>query len=134
FLSADVEWVDYSANRYNFTADVSNQENQQFEREINTAIQRNYQQAMNVKLGAELALDNFRLRGGFNLLGKPEEGATGFNTGLSAGAGVRGKSFFLDFGWRRGQGKGAVSPYESAPVASTEVVTNDFLLTLGFKF
>lgn len=134
FLSADVEWVDYAANRYNFTADVASQDNQQYEREVNSDIQRSYQQAMNVRLGGELVLDEFRLRGGFNLLGKPEEGATGFNTGISAGAGVRGKSFYLDFGWRRGQGKGSVQPYENAPVASTNVVTNDFLMTLGFKF
>ena len=134
FLSADVEWVDYAANRYNFTADVASQDNQQYERAVNSDIQRSYQQAMNVRLGGELVLDEFRLRGGFNLLGKPEEGSTGFNTGVSAGAGVRGKSFFLDVGWRRGQGKGSVQPYENAPVASTKVVTNDFLLTLGFKF
>jgi hypothetical protein len=89
---------------------------------------------MNVRLGGELVLDEFRLRGGFNLLGQPEAGATGFNTGLSAGAGVRGKSFYLDFGWRRGQGVGSVQAYGDAPVASTKVITNDFLMTLGFKF
>lgn len=134
FLSADVEWVDYAANRYNFTADVANQENQLYERQVNSAIQRSYQQAMNVRLGAELALDQFRLRGGLNLLGKPEEGETGFNTGISAGAGVRGESFFLDFGWRRSQGAGSIRPYATASVASTKVVTNDFLMTVGFKF
>lgn len=134
FLSADVEWVDYTANRYNFTADVASQDNQVYEREVNNDIQRSYQQAMNMRFGAELALNDFRLRGGFNLLGKPEEGASGFDTGISAGAGVRGKSFFVDFGWRRGQGKGAVQAYSDAPVASTKVVTNDFLLTVGFKF
>ncbi|MDO8368807.1 MAG: outer membrane protein transport protein, partial [Saprospiraceae bacterium] len=134
FLSADLEWVDYAANRYNFTADVASQDNQQYERAVNADIQRNYQQAMNVRLGGELALDEFRLRGGFNLLGKPEEGVTGFNTGFSAGAGVRGKSFYLDFGWRRGVGKGSVQAYADAPAASAEFVTNDFLLTLGFKF
>lgn len=134
FLSADVEVVDYASNRYNFTADVASQENQQYERAVNSDIQKSYQQALNMRFGAEVVLDKFRLRGGVNLLGKPEKGATGFNTGFSAGAGVRGDSFFLDLGWRRGQGKGSVSPYEGAPVASTNVVTNDFLLTVGFKF
>lgn len=134
FLSADVEWVDYAANRYNFTADVASQDNQQFERAVNTDIQRSYKQAMNVRLGAELALNEFRLRGGFNLLGKPEEGATNFNTAITAGAGVRGKAFYLDLGWRLGQGKGSIQPYADAPLVSTQTVTNDFLLTLGFKF
>jgi hypothetical protein len=134
FISADVEWVDYAASRYNFTSDVASQANQQFERAVNNDIRRSYQQATNIRLGGELVLDDFRLRGGFNLLGKPEEGATGFNTGYSAGAGVRGKSFFLDVGWRRGQGRGSVLAYADAPVADTRVVTNDFLMTLGFKF
>lgn len=134
FLSADVEWVDYSANRYNFTSDVASSSNKEYERQVNNDISRSYRQAMNARLGAELVLDEFRLRGGFNLLGKPEEGATDFNTAFTAGAGVRGKSFFLDFGYRRGKGKGSITPYEGAPEASTSVVTNDFLLTLGFKF
>lgn len=134
FISADVEWVDYASSRYNFTSDVASQANQQFERAVNNDIRRAYQQAANIRLGGELVLDEFRLRGGFNLLGKPEEGATGFNTGFSAGAGVRGKAFFLDVGWRRGQGRGAVLAYADAPVADTKVVTNDFLMTLGFKF
>lgn len=134
FLSADIEWVDYAANEYNFTSDVASQDNQLYEREVNRDIQQAYKQTMNVKLGAEIALDNFRLRGGLNLQGKPEAAESGFNTGISAGAGVRGKSFFLDFGWRTGKGVGSVQPYANAPVASTKVVTNDFLLTLGFKF
>lgn len=134
FLSADFEWVDYASNRYNFTADVASQDNQQYERQVNGDIQRSYQQAMNMRFGGELVLDEFRLRGGFNLLGKPEDGATDFNTAVTAGAGVRGKSFYLDLGWRHGKGKGSVQAYADAPVANTTTVTNDFLLTLGFKF
>jgi hypothetical protein len=134
FLSADVEVVDYSNNRYNFTADVPSQDNEDIERSVNRAIQTQYKQALNVRMGAELALDNFRLRTGLNLLGKPQEGEEGFNTAFSAGAGVRGESFYLDFGWRRYVGKGLVQPYSDAPVATTENVTNDILLTLGFKF
>lgn len=134
FLSADVEWVDYAANRYNFTADVASSSNKEYERQVNNDITRSYRQTMNARLGAEVVLDEFRLRGGFNLLGKPEESATDFNTAITAGAGVRGKSFFLDFGWRRGKGIGSIRPYDGAPEAETSVVTNDFLLTLGFKF
>ncbi len=134
FLSADVEFVDYSANRFNLTSDVASQENQQFERALNNTIQRNYHQSMNVRLGGELAIEKFRLRGGFNLLGKPEEGATDFNTAITAGIGVRGEAFFLDLGWRRGQGDGSVQAYGKGPVADTKVVTNDFLMTVGFNF
>lgn len=134
FISADVEVVDYTNNRYNFTADVPSQQNEADERAVNSEIQKAYKQAINMRLGAELALDNFRLRGGLNLLGKPQEGEDGFNTAFTAGAGVRNNNFYLDLGYRRYVGKGLVQPYAGAPIASTENVTNDILLTLGFKF
>jgi hypothetical protein len=47
---------------------------------------------------------------------------------------VRNKSFYLDLGWRHYTGKGSVLPYANAPIASTDNITNDILLTLGFKF
>lgn len=134
FLSADVEIVDYSSNRYNFTADIPSQQNEADERDANRIIQSTYKQALNMRFGAELALENFRLRGGLNLLGKPQEGEDGFNTAFTAGAGVRNESFYLDLGWRRYMGKGLVQAYGGGPVAATDNITNDILLTLGFKF
>lgn len=134
FLSADVEWVDYSASRFNFTSDIPNADNQRYEREVNNAIRRSYQQAMNLRLGAEVVLGEFRVRGGYNMYGKPLEGTEGFNSAISAGAGIRGESFFLDLAWRHGQGTGSVLAYAGGPVADSKFKTNDFLLTLGFKF
>lgn len=134
FISADVEVVDYSNNRYNFTDDVPSQANESQERAVNRSIQTAYQQAINIRVGGELALDNFRLRAGLNLLGKPQAGETGFNTAYTAGAGVRNKSFYLDLGWRRYMGSGLVQPYATAPIATTNNITNDILLTMGFKF
>lgn len=135
FLSADVEVVDYSASRYNFTADVSSTDNEREERKVNLEIQEAFRQVVNLRLGGELALDNFRLRGGFNLLGKPGADQTGFNTAYTAGFGVRGDSFFLDVGYRLSKGAGSVAaPYFDAPVADTDNTTSDVLLTVGLKF
>ena len=134
FLSADVEVVDYSANAFNLTADVASADNQEFERGLNQRIQRDYRQTTNIRVGGEVALDNFRLRAGVNLLGKPEAGATGYNMAYTAGAGVRGESFYLDLGYRLAKGKGAIRPYADAPVATTDNTSNEVLLTVGFKF
>ena len=134
FLSADVEWVDYGANRYNLTSNAATTENELYERELNQDIQRKYQQAMNIRVGGEAAIENFRLRAGVSLNGKPEEGADGFNAAYSAGVGVRGESFFLDLGYRRYTGKSSVLPYDGAPTAVTENTSSDVVLTLGFKF
>jgi hypothetical protein len=134
FLSADVEWVDYGANTFNLTADVSNTANELAERDLNNTIQKNYQRAMNVRAGGELAIENFRFRAGVNLQGKPEKGENGFNMAYTAGAGVRGESFYLDLGWRRYTGEGSVRPYVGAPVATTDNAATDLVMTLGFKF
>ena len=134
FLSADVEVVDYSANAYNLTADVNNTDNKLAERDLNAEIQRAYRQTANIRVGGEVALDDFRLRAGVNLLGKPQVNATGFNTAYTAGAGIRGESFYLDLGYRFSRGKGSVTPYFGAPSAATTNINNELLLTLGFKF
>ncbi|MEO6039837.1 MAG: hypothetical protein ABIQ93_15590, partial [Saprospiraceae bacterium] len=128
------EVVDYSANAFNFTADVNSAENKQAERELNNDIQKAYRQTTNIRVGGEVALDDFRLRAGVNLLGKPEANQTGFNMAYTAGAGIHGESFYLDLGYRFSKGKGSVTPYTSAPVATTTNTNNELLLTLGFKF
>lgn len=136
FLSAEVEWVDYSANRYNFTADMANAGNQEAEQRENSQIQLDFEPKMNVRVGGEAALDNFRLRAGVNLLGKPYAADNGFNMGYSAGVGVRGESFYLDLGYRLRVGQGDVSAYQGwgATVARTDNKVSDILLTVGFKF
>lgn len=134
FINADLEWLDYGANRYNFTSNVSSNDNQALEREVNNEIQRNYQSAMNVRVGGELALDQFRLRAGVNLNGDPTEGESGFNTGFSFGGGIHTGSFFIDMAYRRFTGEGQVKANATAPTAVTESRTGDLSLTLGFKF
>ena len=134
FLSAEVEWVDYSANRYNFTSDVADINNQKAEQDINSDIQRKFEPKVNVRLGGEAALDNFRLRAGVNLLGKPYAEDQGFNMGYTAGVGVRSESFYLDLGYRLRIGEGSVSPYGGAPEVTTDNKVSDIILTVGFKF
>jgi hypothetical protein len=134
FISADVEFVDYTYNRFNFTADIPSSDNERQERAVNQQIKQTYQQAMNLRFGAELAIQKLRLRGGVNMLGKPQDGQDGYNMAYSGGIGVRGDAFYLDLGYRRYTGSGSVSPYAGAPVATTEVVNNDLLLTVGIKF
>lgn len=134
FISADVEWLDYGGNRYNFTHDVPTNENELLEREVNGEIQRTYGTAMNIRVGGELALDQFRFRAGLNLNGDPEEGEDGYSTAFSVGAGVRFESFFIDMAYRRTTSESGVTANVGAPTALTDQAMNDVSLTLGFKF
>lgn len=134
FLSADVEIVDYSAAHFNLTSDIASTENQQYERDLNDAIQRNYKQAVNLRFGAEGAIDILRLRAGLNLIGKPGANDSGFNTAYSFGIGVRPDDFFVDLGMRIASGKSSVTPPYSATLVATDASKTEVMLTVGFKF
>lgn len=136
FVSGDVEWVDYSAARFNLTSDVSSTGNQQLERDLNNGIQRNFKPTVNYRVGGELVLDVFRLRAGYSLNGKAADGEDGFNTAWSAGVGVRGKSAYLDLGYRRATVDGSVQSYAAsdAPEAKTKAKFSNILVTVGVKF
>lgn len=140
FLSADVELVDYSANRYDFTADVPDSDNRALEQEVNSDITREYRQAVNLRFGGEYVLDVFRLRAGLNLLGDPVEGSTGFRKIWSVGGGVRGKAggvgegFFIDMAYRRSSGEGSIRAYSGGPSASLDTRRGELLMTLGVRF
>ncbi|MDX2280231.1 MAG: hypothetical protein NW218_11630 [Saprospiraceae bacterium] len=133
-FSADIEVVDYSANNFNLTADNTSVENQQYERDLNREVQRAYKQAINLRFGTQISIANFRIRGGVNMLGKPEENQDGFNMAYSGGLGVRGDAFYIDLGYQRYLGNGSVQAYASAPVANTETSKSNIVLTLGLKF
>lgn len=134
FVSADVEWVDYSGARYNFTPRTANIALKEQERQVNNQIRRRYEGAVNARLGAEVVLSVFRLRGGVSLLGKPEAGEEGFNIGYSGGIGVRSRGFFLDLGVRTAASAGTVVPYVNGPMVSTRGRFTDVVLSVGFKF
>lgn len=134
FVSADVEWVDYSSSRYNFDPNAPNSSFALQEREVNNQIQRNYRTATNLRFGAEWALENFRLRGGANLLGRPGADETGFDTAITGGVGVRVEGFYIDLGYRHFVSDGSLTAYNGAPIASLDNRNNEFLLTFGFKF
>lgn len=134
FLSADLEWVDYSAARYNFTPRTANTGLKEQERQVNANIRRQYEGTMNLRLGGEWASSIFRLRAGIALLGKPQANQSGFNVSYSGGVGVKAQGFFLDLGVRTTGGSGTVLAYNGGPLVSTQNRTTDILLSIGFKF
>jgi hypothetical protein len=137
FLSADIEMVDYSNSRFNLTANVSNNETQLAERELNADLRKVYKQAVNMRLGGEYALGKLRLRGGVNLLGNPIEGETEVKMAYTAGIGVRSDNYYVDLGYRHSNSKGTISPYADTvnqPIADLKSQGNEFLMTVGFRF
>ena len=92
FISADVDWVDYSSARLS-----SNDFN---EGPDNQVIQNLYGSTVNYRFGAEGKLQNWRVRGGYAHQGDPFVDNSGFNQStqqLSGGIGVQFDALRVDF-------------------------------------
>ena len=136
FLSADVEWADYSKANFDFGKAYIPEHTV-----INNDIAAKYKSAVNARFGGEYVYDIFRFRGGVGLSTSPRTDKDFVNMTYSLGAGLRGQSFFMDFGWQTRAQKENYTPYkvvESQANVEQKVtnayVFNDFLLTFGVKF
>jgi len=139
FVSADVEYVNYGGANFNLTSDSENPEDAAFEEELNGQIEEQFQSALNVRVGGELALNIFRLRGGIGLLGAPEAfNEADFIYNYSLGAGLRLQNFFLDAAYTLQQTDNTYVPYFTTDAPQQAVATTTYdsrlLFTLGFKF
>jgi long-subunit fatty acid transport protein len=140
-LSFDYEYVDYSKSKIRGDDDPFS--------DINGIIQKNYRQTGNFKLGGELKLDEFSLRGGYGFYGSPFYSGH-FNKkadtqSYSFGVGYRGESMFVDFGYIAfiTKSKYRLYSYEGQvnntwvvfdELADIDTKLNRFVLTVGFKF
>ena len=136
FLSADVEWADYSKANFGYDKQYISDQNA-----VNNDITTRYKSAVNARFGGEYAYDIFRLRAGIGLNTSPRTDKDFVNMTYSAGAGLRGKSFFMDLGWQIRSQKENYTPYKlvesqanQEQKVTTAYVFNDFLLTFGIRF
>ena len=133
FISADVEYIDYSnsslsSNDFSTSAD-------------NRTIEALYTSVVNFRVGGEYRYDVFRFRGGLGYYSNPyaSDGIDLSRTELSLGAGVKFKKFYADLGviTNLSEERG-YSPYTffdgTGPVATTEINNTNAILTLGFNF
>lgn len=93
FITADVDFLDYSTNRIN-SRDFNPADD-------NLEIRRLYGQVVNYRLGGEFRHDIFRLRGGYGFYGDPFANS-GFDRSMqqfSGGAGIRLNKFYIDFSY-----------------------------------
>ena len=137
FLSAEVEWVDYTNARFNFNQ-ITSTDDVEYERELNDLINNQLETALNVRLGGEFAYEIFRFRGGLSFLGAPFAAGVDPVGAVSLGTGIRGEDFFLDLAYRHTVANSEYAPYVTneapQPLVSFEDNRDRFMLTVGFKF
>jgi hypothetical protein len=137
FLSADAEVVDYANAAFNLTSDINSASNAALERELNRNVEQIYQQTVNLRVGGELAHEDFRLRAGLQHLANPYIKGGSDQLVYSAGLGYRSDDFYLDLAFRTKKSMVGLKPYEasgSTIKADSGVQNKDFMLTLGFRF
>lgn len=91
FISADVDWVDYSTAKIN-TRDFD-------EGPDNLEIKNLYTSTINFRFGAEYKLSNFRVRGGYGYFGDPiaDSDYDRSTQQISGGLGMKINKFSVDF-------------------------------------
>ncbi len=136
FISADIDWVDYSNANYR-TNDFDT-------RPDNELISTLYGSTINYRVGGELVLDIFRIRAGYARFGDPFVNSD-FDRSISqisGGVGVRIKSFNVDFAILNQSGDGVYTSYQVLDQNNQNIgprtllensITSGFL-SVGFNF
>lgn len=130
FITGDLEFLNYTRatiNSNEFSASADNAE-----------IEERYTNVMNIRIGGEYRIDNFRLRGGYALFPSPyEDSGLQDRENITFGFGYRNADYYLDFAVVNSASTILYSPYsiaESQPVVSSEIKNTSVAVTLGFNF
>ena len=133
FITADVEYIDYTQARLNTSLFSM--------RDDNKAIEEYATSSINVRAGAEFRVNVLRLRAGYANYSSaqgalnPVDGNSNVFTG---GLGVRLSDYYFDMGLVHNRIKQAYSPYllENATIPVADIKSNNtkLMFTLGFNF
>jgi hypothetical protein len=133
-VSADYEFTDYGAAKFSETGDGFNYISK------NQSIRSLLGPSNNLRLGAELRLNNIYFRGGYGYYGKSwksDENVDLHYNSVSAGIGFREQNIFADFGFSTIMNSESYTLYTSKAgdaVSSLDLSKNMFVVTLGYKF
>lgn len=140
FITADYEYVNYAAARFDFDNNSSD-----YETFVNQKIKNTYQGASNARLGAEGRFGTFMVRLGVGYMGSPYKksygGAERFD--FSGGLGLRNDDWFLDLGVVHSMYTTQEQPYTldhpylgivPVPYANIKNNLNNVAITFGTKF
>ncbi len=151
FITAEVEWADYSTSQFNLTRNRNTEDDRLYERQVNQDIEDQFQSAVNIRLGGEYALENYRFRLGTGFQGTPYTDGSILSNYFTTGLGYRGESFYVDLAYRLSlleegyipylldQVPDPNSPSDLIPSPNQLLVNNRFtnhkiMMTLGFRF
>jgi hypothetical protein len=143
FLTADLEYVGYGGMKV-YSAELGGSANQAFQTKYNSQISRNFEGALNVKVGAEIrVLPMLSIRGGAAMYEggyAPSYDSINRNAfQFSGGIGYRNSTFYVDLTAIQRTQKDAYTPYalknvEDYSSASLNLSSTQFMLGGGIYF
>ncbi len=138
FIGAGVEYVNYASAQFDFNNEQSTPADIEYQNDLNSNIDQQFKATFNYNLGAEIAIDVLRLRGGINLMGSPFDNEFDFTKTICAGIGYRGGRFFTDLAVRITNYDDGYLPYTTASNDGQLVYNkhqeNRLVFTFGYKF
>ncbi|MEE9440279.1 MAG: hypothetical protein V3V14_14830 [Saprospiraceae bacterium] len=140
FVNADVEFLDYTNNEYDFTSNSNDPNEGAYAQEVNMNIDEQLGTATNYRLGTELAYNALRLRAGYTISTSAFISETKTNNSWSAGLGYRADKFFIDMAYKRSSVHQGYNPYvvldqvDRDPLAIIDTNYGRMVATVGFKF
>ncbi|MCC7030506.1 MAG: hypothetical protein IT257_09380 [Chitinophagaceae bacterium] len=137
FITADLEYVDYSSMKYNYGQGYENES-----QAINTVLKNTYKGAINFRGGAEVKMKDFAVRAGVAYYGSPYRNSSydASRLNISGGVGYRTKSWFIDAAFVRAMQTYKQMPYTlaraDADVQTAEIKNSvsHVVFTFGYKF
>jgi hypothetical protein len=138
FISADVDYVDYST--INFSK-APNYDDPEVILDNNREILNNYKSAINYRLGAEYKIEKLMLRAGYGVQGNPYKALDNDKFKIStysAGIGYRINNIYVDMTYQQMVYNSDIKPYTlnpgNSPIASIKNTRNNIFLTIGRRF
>lgn len=134
FISVDAEWIDYGGARYSSDFDDYSADNEQ--------VSQLFKSTINLRVGGEYRWNNYRFRGGYNIMPDPyaseQNGVSNAKTTYSVGGGYRTDKFYVDLALMFGQTGSSYRPYTvnlpTSPVVKQDHSATQIQLTLGLPF
>jgi len=130
FVSADIDYVDYTAANINSRDFNAGPEND--------AINQLYTATFNYRVGGEFRYDILRFRAGYGYYGDPFRNDFGdpsrHTQQISGGVGIRFANFYVDAAYMNTTFNQFYRSYSGGPVADIRNTINTGMLTVGFNF
>jgi long-subunit fatty acid transport protein len=138
FISTEIQYKDYGGARFKYTGRGNGVSFESDERAVNNTIQDEFSNALTIRVGGELAIHKFRVRGGVELDQRPYANDSEFDPTFNAGLGFRGDVFFVDLAYQRASQDQGFLPYavESSvqPFVEKHQDYNRVILTLAYRW